>query len=326
MITLSIRSVMWFSAGVVLAIALLGTSLAWRVSAAGSSPPSSIVAIDPVRILDTRDPVDVGLAGPFVSPVAQKLQVTGPISTTTGTQVVVPAGSTAVLLNVTAVGPSAAGFVSIRPGDASGPPATSSLNVAASATVPNSVQVALPTTGANAGQIDITYDALGVAGPTTDILIDVVGYASPLTAVVPRAFSAHRDNVGTLANNGGSIALSVTVNAPVAGLVQLTGSVLIDPPVAAGVYRCFLTLGAGNTISTGDLGDTDRSETLTTGASGSCATNGAVSVPAGTHVLNLVLGAPVTATDAYDDATLDALFIPGATLTASLTAASDSDD
>jgi len=38
------------------------------------------------------------------------------------------------------------------------------------------VQVGLPTTGANAGQIDITYDAFGVAGPTTDVLIDVVGY------------------------------------------------------------------------------------------------------------------------------------------------------
>ena len=126
--------------------------------------------------MDTRDPVNVGLAGPFVSPVSQKLQVTGSVATTTGTKTVVPAGATGVLLNVTAVGPSAAGFISIRPGDATGAPATSSLNVTAGTNLPNSVQVALPTSGANAGKIDITYDAYGVAGPTTDILIDVVGY------------------------------------------------------------------------------------------------------------------------------------------------------
>jgi hypothetical protein len=88
----------------------------------------------------------------------------------------VPVGATGVLLNVTVVSPSAAGFLSVRPGDATGAPKTSSLNFAANATVPNSVQVALPTAGANAGQIDITYDALGVAGPTTDVLVDVVGY------------------------------------------------------------------------------------------------------------------------------------------------------
>ena len=42
--------------------------------------------------------------------------------------------------------------------------------------IPNSVQVGLPTSGANVGQIDITYDAFGVAGPTTEVLIDLVGY------------------------------------------------------------------------------------------------------------------------------------------------------
>jgi len=118
-----------------------------------------------VRILDTR--TDVGLAGPFVSGVSQKLRVTG---------AAVPAGATGVLLNVTVVGPSADGFLSVRPGDATGAPSTSSLNFTAGDIVPNSVQVGLATAGANAGQIDITYDAFGQAGPTTEVLIDVVGY------------------------------------------------------------------------------------------------------------------------------------------------------
>jgi len=134
---------------------------------AASSVPSSVVTIDPVRILDTRDPVNIGLPGPFRSAVSQKLQVTGSA---------VPAGATGVLLNVTVVGPSAAGFLSVRPGDATGAPSTSSLNFTAGDIVPNSVQVGLPTAGANAGQIDITYDAFGQAGPTTEVLIDVVGY------------------------------------------------------------------------------------------------------------------------------------------------------
>jgi len=153
----------WAAIGAAVAVALGGGGLV-AVNAA-SGPASSIVTIDPIRILDTR--TDVGLAGPFVSGVSQKLQVTG---------AAIPAGATGVLLNVTVVAPSAAGFLSVRPGDATGAPSTSSLNFVAGDVVPNSVQVGLPTTGANVGQIDITYDAFGQPGPTTEVLIDVVGY------------------------------------------------------------------------------------------------------------------------------------------------------
>ena len=179
----------WAAIGAAVAVTLGGGGM-FAVQAA-SSVPSSVVTIDPVRILDTRDPVNIGLPGPFVSAVSQKLQVTG---------AAVPAGATGVLLNVTAVAPSADGFLSVRPGDATGVPTTSSLNFTAGDIVPNSVQVGLPTTGANAGQIDITYDAYGVAGPTTEVLIDVVGYtiaggagtgpAGPTGATGPRGFSA----------------------------------------------------------------------------------------------------------------------------------------
>ena len=153
----------WAAIGAAVAVTFGAGGLA-AVNAA-SSVPSSIVTIDPVRILDTR--TDVGLPGPFVSAVSQKLQVTG---------AAVPAGATGVLLNVTVASPMADGFVSVRPGDATGAPSTSSLNFVAGDVVPNSVQVGIPTTGANAGQIDITYDAFGQTGPTTEVLIDVVGY------------------------------------------------------------------------------------------------------------------------------------------------------
>ncbi len=162
----------WAAIGAAVAITLGGGGI--FVAQAASSPPSSVITIDPVRILDTR--TGVGLVGPFVSAVPRKLQVTGPA---------VPIGATGVLLNVTVVAPSVAGFLSVRPGDATDAPSTSSLNFTAGDIVPNSVQVGLPTAGANAGQIDITYDAFGAAGPTTDVLIDAVGYLTAGGAGTP---------------------------------------------------------------------------------------------------------------------------------------------
>jgi hypothetical protein len=156
----------------------LGAGGLFVAQAAPGPSESTIVTVTPERILDTRDPNNIGLSGPFVSAVSQKLQVTGSIQTATGTKTVVPTGATGVLLNVTPVNPTAAGFISIRPGDATGAATTSSLNftTGVAGIVPNAVQVAMPTAGTNEGEIDITYDAYGQAGPTTDILIDVVGY------------------------------------------------------------------------------------------------------------------------------------------------------
>ena len=167
----------WAAVGAAIAVSLGAGGLFVAQAAPGPSE-STIVTVTPERILDTRDPNNVGLAGPFVSAVSQKLQVTGSIPTATGTKTVVPTGATGVLLNVTPVNPTANGFISIRPGDATGAATTSSLNftTGVAGILPNAVQVAVPTAGANAGEIDITYDAYGQAGPTTDILIDVVGY------------------------------------------------------------------------------------------------------------------------------------------------------
>ena len=91
----------WAAIGAAIAVSLGGGGLFFANAA--SSSASNTVFTDPVRIMDTRDPVNVGLAGPFVSQVSQKLQVTGSIPTTTGTSTVVPAGATGVLLNVTVV-------------------------------------------------------------------------------------------------------------------------------------------------------------------------------------------------------------------------------
>ena len=204
----------WAAIGAAVAVTLGGGGI-FAVQAA-SSAPSSVVTIDPVRILDTRDPVNVGLPGPFVSAVPQKLQVTG---------TAVPTGATGVLLNVTVVAPSANGFLAVRPGDATGEAATSSLNFNAGETVPNSVQVGLPTTGTNAGKIDITYNAYGVAGPTAEVLIDVVGYMIPPSTGSLGFVVAPPTAVSSLTTQGVAVTVqSISVNAPVGGKVLVTST------------------------------------------------------------------------------------------------------
>lgn len=70
-------------------------------------------------------------------------------------KVVVPAGATGVLMNITAVSPTGAGFLSVRPGDATGVPATAGLNFAVGDVVRNALTVALPTLGVHDGQVDL---------------------------------------------------------------------------------------------------------------------------------------------------------------------------
>ena len=78
----SIRRSRWAAIGAAIAVSLGGGGV--FLAGAAPSAPSSVVTIDPVRVLDTRDPVNVGLPGPFVSPVSQKLTVTGSVATTSG--------------------------------------------------------------------------------------------------------------------------------------------------------------------------------------------------------------------------------------------------
>ncbi len=141
---------------------------------------STIVTVEPTRALDTR--INVGLTGNFTSNTPRKLTVTGPITTsdettgTTPTKTVIPPGATGVIMNVTSYNPTGAGWIAIRPGDATGQPATSNLNVTPGQIVPNAVTVSIPTTGPNAGHIDITYGA--APNNTTGVIIDIIGYTT----------------------------------------------------------------------------------------------------------------------------------------------------
>lgn len=247
MLTIRFRSIQLVGLGLALALVAVWTFSSWQAQAAVDPAESTVVPVTPTRVLDSRDGADLGLPGPFVSQASQKMQVTGSIATSGGLATVVPDGATGILLNVTPVRPTANGFISIQPGDAVGAPSTSNLNFIAGDSNPNAVTVSLPTAGPDAGNIRITYDALGVAGPTTDVLIDVVGYttnaglqdlqgqldATYTSAEVDDAFIAH-----------GDIVLSH-------GTSQLTGTGLDPATISATVTGNTIRLGSAHMSLTG---------------------------------------------------------------------------
>ena len=153
-----------FVAGVLVASVVGAGGLAVVRATGGSSLASSFVPVTPVRVVDTRS--DRGLVS-LVDGVEQRVTLVGSL---------VPLGATAVSLTVTAVDAGAAGFVSVRPGDATGIPSTSNVNVERGGTIASSVVVKLPTVGDHTGTIKVLFDAMGETTASTDVLIDVIGY------------------------------------------------------------------------------------------------------------------------------------------------------
>ncbi len=236
----------------VVLLAVLVASWAWRVGAA-DSPPSSVVTIDPARIVDTRDDFDVGIDGPIVNGVSQKVQVTGQVPTTTGSRVVVPVGATGVLLNVTVIAPNGPGFLSVRPGTASGVPATSNLNFVAGRTVPNAVTVALPTTGAAAGTIDLRHGG-PITGSALDVAVDVVGYVlanEPAAGV--QTFGADQlpgDDVSTLEDDeANALIVSLSVDVPSAGQLLVNGTLTASDMEADAFVGCGVSTDGTNPVT-----------------------------------------------------------------------------
>jgi hypothetical protein len=106
----------------------------------------------PSRVLDTRN--GTGAAARAVSPGARvRLDLSGEV----------PAGTTAVTLNVTVTGPQKAGWLGVYP-DAPGTPATSNLNFAAGQTVAN--QVIVPV---NNGIVDLYNGSPGTVQVVADL-------------------------------------------------------------------------------------------------------------------------------------------------------------
>jgi hypothetical protein len=114
-----------------------------------------------VRLLDTR--VGTGLSGPFLSSVPRTFRVAGVAGG------VIPGDAVAITGNVTVVGQTAAGYVSLTP-DPTSTPFSSTINVPRGDVRANNFTIPLN----RAGDLAAVYKATG--GASTHLVIDVTGY------------------------------------------------------------------------------------------------------------------------------------------------------
>lgn len=252
---------------------MLGASVLVNVTVADASGPSSMpaavavvgeskfVGVNPTRLMDTRPASTVdGKAlgeGPIRADSIRALTVVGrgPIP---------PTDVGAVALNVTAITPTAASFLTVWPAGVL-PPNTSNLNFPAGMTIANVVIVAV---GANnqiniyneSGSVDVAVDVLGyfpagpafngitperfldtrVGGRTTDLAFQP---AAPLGATSMNLKVAGRGSVPIDAA-GGSVALNVTATNPTAD-----SFLTIFPTFQTRPNTSNLNFGAGETVA-----------------------------------------------------------------------------
>ena len=116
--------------------------------------------VAPARVLDSRPAYNIGLSGKFVANTPRSFQVSGHAG--------VPAGALAITGNLTVVGQSKAGYVSLTP-TPNATPATSTINFPLGDTRANGVTVPLSGTGS----LSAVFKA---SGGSTDLILDVTGY------------------------------------------------------------------------------------------------------------------------------------------------------
>ncbi|NYH45868.1 hypothetical protein HNR22_005595 [Micromonospora jinlongensis] len=116
---------------------------------------SGYASTSPTRVLDTRQ----GTSGPLAANATRTLDLSSKL----------PADATAAVLNVTATGPTANGFLTLFPYGASVPTA-SNLNYVAGQTIPNLVTVPVVN-----GRVNIRNASSG----TTHVVADLAGWFSP---------------------------------------------------------------------------------------------------------------------------------------------------
>ncbi|MEP7192145.1 MAG: PKD domain-containing protein [Actinomycetota bacterium] len=207
----------------------------------------------PYRVLDTRN----GTGAPTAKLGAgQSLTLTVPG---------LPAGATAVAVNVTVTGPTAGGYLSVYPGG-SARPGASNLNFVPGQTIPNLVLVPLGPGGTvtffnSAGTVNVIGDVVGSFQPgTTPTPTDVTapGPVAALTAVVTdtsialawiNPSDADFTGVTIRRSPGANPPASVIDGSPVAVPASATARSFTDTGLSAGTqysYAVFAHDGAGN--------------------------------------------------------------------------------
>ena len=128
----------WMALAAALSVAAGAGGIA-VVTAAGSGTGSVFVPIVPCRLLDTRPAPST--VGPRATPIGAGESLTVQVTGSNG-QCVVPASATALVLNTTAISPTADGFVTLYPSDAPRPNASNLNFRAGQSPTPNLVTVA----------------------------------------------------------------------------------------------------------------------------------------------------------------------------------------
>ena len=122
---------------------------------------AAYTALGPTRLLDTR--TGLGLGGKFSAGTARRLVIAGAVGSG------VPAGATAVTVNLTVTNQSAAGYLALTRTPTTAP-STSTLNFPLGDNRANGATVPL----APDGSLSIVYVA--PPGATTDVILDLTGY------------------------------------------------------------------------------------------------------------------------------------------------------
>jgi hypothetical protein len=133
--------------------------------------PGPYSPLPPARICDTRAGNPSGLIGPAAQCLGRTIQTPGTLTINVAGSFGVPAAATAVVLNVTVVNPTSAGYVTAYPAGAVVPFA-SNIDYVGGQVVPNLVEVGVGT----GGQVSF------FASTGTDLVVDVEGYTSASAA------------------------------------------------------------------------------------------------------------------------------------------------
>ena len=202
--------------------------------------------VTPCRILDTR--VAGGpIAGSFTRDFNAVVGAGGNFSSQGGSATdcgVVAAGQAAVVINLTAVTPTGAGFATAYPFGVTRPLA-SSVNYTAGAIVNNSIVVALPSPLT-------TKDFTVYTFATSDFVADIVGYYAPPVATALQCTRQFGSFVNVPANTYGfgvSATCPTGYTATGLGIEAAANVVMADSAIS----------GSGGTIFTYNLGSTAQS-------------------------------------------------------------------
>ncbi len=192
--------------------------------------------VTPLRVLDTRHATGIGTTTPVAAGKDIVVQVSGKGG--------VPASASAVVVNVTAVSPTGAGFLTVY-ADGTNQPTTSSLNYATGQTVPN-----LVTTRITDGKIRIHVSGSG----TVHVLADLEGYyadsGNGYAATGPTRVLDTRKAIGVSTKTplpaGGTITLSLAGRVP-AGVTAVAMNLTETGATGNGVLTAY---PAGSSLPT----------------------------------------------------------------------------